>query len=259
MRASLYIPGGQAITWLRKRIAVLPYGLCLLMVISCSNVLLAQESGALHPVTRSELWLSATGSYKPFNKKTKKGEKEPLIGNLELLGELAWRIRMDPLASRYWYTAAGTKLKLNDLLKVGAEYRYNWKDRYTSNVSRMDLQLWLGHEFGRVGVDHRVDYQHEFIPVDKLRSVLRNRLTVEYNIPNWKLDPHFSAEAFTGFHYTGNDLVGMRYELGTELAFDKKKTRTLDLAVRYDQELHTADPENRWIFVIGYGHEFKKK
>lgn len=255
----MHIPNEQAMTRPWKHVAMLPYSLCLLMVMACSNGLWAQESGGLRPVTRGELWLSATGSYKPFNKKTKKGEKEPLIENLELIGELAWRNRLDPLASKYWYTAAGTKLKLNDLLKVGAEYRYNWKDRYTSNDSRIDLQLWLGHEFGRVALDHRVDYQHEFIPVNKLRSVLRNRLTVEYNIPNWKLDPHFSAEAFTGFHYTGNDLVGMRYELGTELAFDKKKTRTLDLGVRYDQELHVDNPENRWILVIGYGHEFKKK
>jgi hypothetical protein len=89
--------------------------------------------------------------------------------------------------------------------------------------------------------------------------VLRNRLAVEYNIPHWKLDPHISAEAFSGLHYTGNSLVGMRYEFGTDVALDKKKDHTLDLAIRHDREINEDDPQYRWIFVVGYDLELKKK
>lgn len=219
----------------------------------------AQENSPLRPVTRGELWMSASGSYKPFNKKRAKDEKKTLIEGLQLIGELGWRNRLDPLASKYWYGSVGTKLKLTDFLKVGAEYRHSFRDRYHTNIPRLDLQMWLSWKKDRVSLAHRFEYEHEFIPVTKLRTVLRNRLGVEYNIPKWKLDPHVSAEAFTGLHYTGNNLVGMRYELGTEMNLDKKKTRTLGLAVRYDQELNTAGPKNRWLFVISFEHEFKKK
>jgi hypothetical protein len=148
---------------------------------------------------------------------------------------------------------------LADFMKVGAEYRYTIRDRYTSNSSRIDLQLWLDWKKDRVSLDTRTEYEHDFIAVTKLRTVLRNRLGVEYNIPHWKLDPHASAEAFTALHYDGNRLVAMRYELGTDLDLDKKKKRTLGLAVRYDRELNVASPEYRWIFVVSFEHAFRKK
>lgn len=218
-----------------------------------------QEGSALRPATHGELWMSAAGAWKPFTKKSSKSNSQPLYRKIQATGELGWRSRLDPFASRQVYGSAGAKLRLADFLRVGSEYRYTVRDRYSSNTSRIDLQLWLNWEKDRISLDHRFEYEHDFIDVTKVRTVLRNRLGVEYNIPHWKLDPHFSAEAFTGLHYTGNDLVGMRYELGTELDLDKKKNRSLDLAVRYDQELHVADPQYRWIFVIAYGHEFKKK
>lgn len=229
---------------------------CMLALLGLPFQALAQEESGLRPVTHGELWLSAAGSYKPFNKKTEKGAKEPLIEDLELIGELAWRNNLDPLASRYWYTVVGSKLKLTDFLKVGAEYRYSWEDRYTSNVSRLDLELRLDWKFGRWDLAHRFKYVHEFIPVGKLRTELRNRLGVEYDIPKWKLDPEFTAEAFTGLHYTGTSLVGMRYNLGTEFNLGKK-TRSLGVAVRYDQEIGDDYPKNRWLLVIGFEQEFK--
>ena len=82
---------------------------------------------------------------------------------------------------------------------------------------------------------------------------------MEYNIPHWKLDPHVSAEMFYALHYTENRLGGMRYELGTDLALDKKKKRTLGLAVRYDQEVNTVAPGNAWILIFAFEGSFKKK
>ncbi len=237
----------------------MPYIFCVLALLAFHGAANAQEKSTLRPVTRSELWMSASGSYKPFNRKRDQDARKTLIEGLQLLGELGWRNRLDPLANKYWYGSVGTKLKLNDLIKVGAEYRHSFRDRYHTNTPRLDLQMWLSWKKDRVSLAHRFEYEHEFIPVTKMRTVLRNRLGVEYNIPNWKPDPHVSAEAFTGLHYSGNELIGMRYELGTELNLDKKKRRTLGLAVRYDKELNTAGPKNRWLFVISFEQEFKKK
>ncbi len=237
----------------------LPALLCLWVALCISGAVEAQETSPLKPSTDGELWMSISGSYQPFKKKGHKYSSQPLLGKLQFQSDLGWRATLEPFTSKQVYGTFGAKLRLTDFLRVGSEYRYSARDKYSSNTSRIDLQLWLNWTKDRVRLDHRFMYQHDFVDVTKVRSVLRNRLTVEYNIPGWKLDPHFSAEAFTGLHYTGNDLVGMRYELGTELDLDKKKTRSLEVAVRYGQELHTANPQNRWIFVVAYGHEFKKK
>jgi hypothetical protein len=226
----------------------------------CSLAARAQDGGTLKPATHGELWLSTTLSYKPFAKKGEKAKDSgPFYRKLPVIAELGWRNRLDPLANKMCYGTLGTKYKVFDFLKVGAEYRYTVNDRYDPNESRLSLPLWLEWNKDRVTFTHRFTYQHDFIPVTKVRTVLRNRLAVEYNIPHWKLDPHISAEAFSGLHYTGNSLVGMRYEFGTDVALDKKKDHTLDLAIRHDREINEDDPQYRWIFVVGYDLELKKK
>lgn len=230
-----------------------------ILAIACSSSLLAQDRSPLRPSTKGELWLSAAAEYKPFAKKSGEVYERKFYRRFRLLGELGWRSELAPYSSKLGYGAIGTKYRLFDFMKVGAEYRYTIRDRYSSNSSRIDLQLWLNWKVDRVSFDTRTEYEHDFIPIYKLRTVLRDRLSIEYNIPHWKLDPHVSAEAFNAFHYDGDRLVAMRYELGTDVDLNKKKTRTLGLAVRYDQEVNVADPGYRWIFVVSFEHAFKKK
>ena len=202
--------------------------------------------------------MSVEGSFKPFHRKVARKSREPLYRKVQMSGELGWRSALDPFANKLAYGTAGAKLRLNNFLRVGSQYRYSLRDKYKSNYSRIDLQLWLNWEKGRIRLDHRFEYEHDFIPLYKIRTVLRNRLGIEYNIPHWKLDPQLSAEAFSGMHYTGNRLVGMRYEMGTTLDIGKTNTNSLSMAIRFDQELGVADPQNRWIVVLAYAYEFKK-
>ena len=68
-----------------------------------------------------------------------------------------------------------------------------------------------------------------------------------------------SAEAFTALHYTGTRLVGMRYDIGTELGLGKKKKSTMALTLRYDREMNVKAPKYAWILVVAMEHDFRKK
>lgn len=218
----------------------------------------AQKSEVPKPVMDGQLWLSAGADFKPFRKKSGAVSQPRFFRNLRMKGELDVRLDENATHAKQVNLNAGAKYPVTSFMNVGAEYRYSIRPEQM-NRNRIDLQLWLKWKKDRTSLDYRFEYEHAFIPVENLRTALRNRLTVEYNIPKWKPDPHISAESFTGLHYTGNRLVGMRYELGTEVNLDKKKDRTLGLAVRYDQELNIARPEHAWILVIAFEHSFRKK
>lgn len=228
------------------------------MAFAMLGTAMAQEPGVAKPEVDGQLWLSAGADFKPFRKKSGNVSQPRFFRNLRMAGELGWRLDDNATRTKQVYLNAGAKYPLTSFMNVGAEYRYSIRPE-KDNRSRIDLQMWLKWKKDRVRADYRFEYERTFIPEWKLRTVLRNRLGLEYNIPKWKLDPNVSVESFTGLHYTGNSLVGMRYELGTEVNLDKKKSRTLGLAVRYDQELNVAWPQNALILVIAFEHSFKKK
>ena len=210
-------------------------------------------------VTDGQLWMSLGVDYKPFAKKKGNIVEGSFRRNFKINAEVGWRSSDIVSNTAQVNLNLEPEYKVKDYLKVGAQYRYIIKDVYTTNINRLTLQASLSGRKDRVKIDNRFRYQHEFRDVEKLRTVLRDRLGLEYNIPDWKLDPHASAEAFYGVHYTGNQLVGMRYELGTDVDLDKKKRRTLSLAVRYDHEVNTDEPADAWILAIAFQGSFKKK
>lgn len=238
-----------------------PHGPLVAMLLLClaRPAVYAQDNSPLRPSTHGELWLSTSLEGKPFRNKKNKYDKGPFYRRLPLIGELGWRARLDPFYTRSGYASLATRYRLTEFLRTGASYRRYFYDQYHPDVSRIDLQLWLNWATGRVKLEHRFEYEHDFIPIYKMRTVLRNRLGLTYNIPHWKLDPQVSAELFTGLHYTGNRNIAIRYDLGTELDLDKKGSRSIGVALRFDHELNAADPENRWIFVLSYDLELKKK
>ena len=219
---------------------------------------MAQEGGVAEPEVDGQLWLSAGANFKPFRKKSGNVSQPRFFRNLRMAGELGWKLDDNATRTKQVNLNAGAKYPLTSFMSVGAEYRYSIRPE-KDNRSRIDLQMWLKWKKDRVRADYRFEYERTFIPEWKLRTLLRNRVGIEYNFPKWKFDPRVSVETFTGMHYTGNSLVGVRYELGTEVNLNKKKNRTLGLAVRYDRELNTSWPEHAWILVIGFEHSFKKK
>ena len=225
---------------------------------ACIQGATAQENTSV-PVTDGQVWMSLGVGYKPFAKKKGNVVEGGFRRNFKLNGEVEWRTREWASETKQVNFTFAPEYKVTDFLKVAVQYRYALKDRYTDNVHRIGLQASLSWGTGRLKLDSRTRYEHEFKPVNKIRVTFRERLGVEYNIPHWKLDPHVSAEMFYALHYTENRLGGMRYELGTDLALDKKKKRTLGLAVRYDQEVNTVASGNAWILIFAFEGSFKKK
>lgn len=218
----------------------------------------AQKSEVAKPEVDGQLWIGAGVDFKPFRKKSGNVSQPRFFRNLRMSSELDVRLDNNATHAKQINLNAGAKYPVASFMNVGAEYRYSIRPEQT-NRNRIDLQLWLKWKKDRFRTDYRFEYEHAFLPAWKLRTLLRNRFGIEYNIPKWKFDPRVSAESFTALHYTGNRVVGMRYELGTDVNLDKKKGRTLGLAVRYDQELNIPWPENAWILVIAFEHSFKKK
>jgi hypothetical protein len=231
--------------------------LLILFVMACS-IVEAQEKPLLRPSTDAELWLSAGVEVKPFKKKSGQPYEHKFFKRFRALGELGYRGNENLTSSKLFYTVVGARYRLSKQLRFGLEHRFNVRDRYTTNTHRVDGEVRLSVEKDRISVDYRAIFQHEFVMPIRYRDILRNRVSVEYNIPGWKFDPHLSLETFTAMHYTGHRLIGLRYEAGTTMALNKKKTRTVDLGVRYDREMNLSALKYRWIFVVAYGLEWNR-
>lgn len=215
------------------------------------------ESNSL-PLQDAQLWFSTGTQLKPFRKKGAKGEQPKFFREFTVTGELGWKFNENVSHLNQFNIDAGFRYPLTDFLRVGTEYRYSMRDRYTTNRHRMALQLRAQHKFGRLKTNYRFAYQHSFREPRKLRTLLRNRIVLAYDIPKWKLDPFVRVESFTALHYTGNRLDAMRFDLGTDMNLNKKRN-TLEVAVRHDRELNQKLPEHAWILVLGLDTSWKKK
>ena len=219
----------------------------------------AQEPPTLQPTQDGELRIGFGAEYKPFAKASDQPYERQFYRKFRLLGEVEWRANENFVQSKMLNVTGGLRYKLTDFLRLGAEYRYSFRDRYHSNVQRLGLSARFQQKKDRTEVGYTLSYQHYFILPKLDRDLLRNKVTIGYNIPNFKLDPRFAIESFTALYNEGNRFIGMRYELGTEVALDKKKKGTLELAVRYDRETNVKEPVHRWILVLAFERSYKKK
>lgn len=224
-----------------------------------AGAVMAQPGEGSRPGTDVQFWPSLSAEIKPFRRKDAKDTQMRFFRDLRASGELGWKFNEGAAQLKQFNIDAGISYPLFKFMRLGAEYRYSIRDRYTTNRHRLDLQLWLKYKFDRLQADYRFEYEHSFRDVRKLRTLLRNRAGLGYNIPNWKLDPQVRVEAFTALHYTGNRLVGMRYDLGTEVNLNKRKTRSMEIAVRHDREMGIASPEHAWVLVVELANTFKQK
>lgn len=230
-----------------------------LMALATAGASMAQGESTSVPQQDAQLWFSTGVQLKPLRKKGAKGQQPRFFRDLQAKGELGWKFNDNVSRLKQLNLDAGLRYPVTDFMRVGAEYRYSIRDRYTTNRHRIDLQFWLKHKVGRLKANYRFEYEHSFREARKLRTLLRNRLGLTYDIPKWKLDPFLSAESFTALHYTGNRLVGMRYDLGTEMNLDKKKNTALEVAIRHDREIGRKRPEHAWILVLALETSWKRK
>ncbi|HMN04305.1 MAG TPA: DUF2490 domain-containing protein [Flavobacteriales bacterium] len=219
----------------------------------------AQGEGPAQAQQDAQLWFSLAGEIKPFRKKEGDQAQPRFFRNLRTTGELGWKLNENGSNLSQFNIDAGARYAVTGFMRLGAQYRYSMRDRYTSDRQRVDGRLYLKYKHERLKADYRLVYEHSFREPRKLRTLLRNRIAIGYNIPKWKYDPFISVESFTALHYTGNRLVGMRYDLGTDINLNKNKTRTLEVALRHDREVNTSKPTNSWILVLALENAFKRK
>jgi len=214
----------------------------------------AQESG-LRPARDTELRIGVGAEYRPFSKPI-----APLLNrNLRVLGDMEWRADENATRTKMVNLTGGLRYKVSDLLRLGTEYRHSFRGRDRKNVGRMEVNARLSATRGRTDLKYTASFQRYSTPLKLDRNLMRHKLSVEHDIRKFKLDPVLSVESFTALHYTGNLFIGMRYELGTEANLDDKKTKTLDVAVRYDRETNIPEPVQRWMLVVAVKGSFKKK
>lgn len=219
----------------------------------------AQQEPVHRPSTDAELWLSIGTEVKPFKKKSGQVIERKFNKRFRALGELGYRGNENLTSSKLTYTVVGFNYRLLKFLRVGAEHRYNFRDKFTSNSHRVDVNARVAGEWERFSGDYRAIVQHEFIPPIRYRTILRNRFALEYNIPKWRFDPQVTMETFTALHHTGNRLIGLRYGVGTTFALDEKKKRhVIDVSLRHDREQNMPGLKYRWIWVLAYEYRWGK-
>lgn len=232
----------------------------------------AQDRPLYTPSTDAEMWLSA-GFERRFYKEKKKSKKEQTAEQLEkaaakqaklektfkfkfrLTGEAGYRGNENLTSSKLFYTVVGARYRFHKYARLTLEHRYNFRDKYSVNTHRLDIQADTDHDFGRFNVGYRMVYQHEFVVPIRYREIWRHRLQASWKTQGFDIDPYISAETFTAMHYTGNRLIGLRYGIGAEWALDKD--HALDVSLRHDREQNLPGLQYRWIFGLAYEFRWK--
>lgn len=83
------------------------------------------------------------------------------------------------------------------------------------------------------------------------RSMLRSKLTAQYNIRHCPVNPYASVDYGFDFTYTVNK---WKFTLGTDINLDKNKQHKLDVFYRYTTQNGDDDPNGH---LLGMGYNFK--
>lgn len=85
----------------------------------------------------------------------------------------------------------------------------------------------------------------------KDRTVLRSKLTAQYNIRHCPVNPYASVDYGCGLNYTTNK---WKFTVGTDINLDKNKQHKLDVFYRFITEDDDEDPNGH---LLGVGYQFK--
>ncbi len=225
----------------------------LLIIFLSIAPLLVHAQERARPQQTEELWASFTLSGRPpkfFNdiigKETRK--------RFRLSTEMGYRTNDNFFGGRQFYADGNIRFEITDSLSIGVEHRYSYRPN-DADRQRTGVLIYATRNFGKFEVDYRGAYQHSYKVVQDA-DMLRNRLTVEYNIPKWKFDPVGGAELFTWISPFGLDNTGIRYRAGTK--YSPWKGHEFTLYMVHDRERNVAWPDHRWILSIDYSLNVRK-
>jgi len=208
---------------------------------------LSAQDADYRAIQSNQLWLSASVGLKPF--------KELNTGSYFLTkvnGSLELGYRSEDFfgQTNSFFTDINLNRKINKWLRGGVEYRLSLRGSGAGTRSRAQFFLRAKQKVGQFDVAYKSRYQYRFVSRDRERHVVRNRISVTYRTPNFKVNPQVSAESFTSFRNTGILYSGMRYKLSGNV--NLPNGQELDVALVHDREIGVFEPEYRTIVSVGY-------
>ena len=191
-------------------------------------------------------------------------------------------------STKYKDKAEGVDDGLLPAYYIQNNYDFNYYDSYVDTRHRVTASLQVAAEFGRFKVSWRESYQFTHTDsvsgcvqkyrnsndADKMaakgynsvgtnyyklvqgksasdKSVLRSKISLDYDIPKWKYDPFISYEMFNGID-NGFQIQKSRITAGIEFSFNKK--HNFELAYLWQNQHDEDEPAGSFI-CIGYTFE----
>ena len=166
---------------------------------------------------------------------------------------------------RFMTSATVSYSPIRKYLKLGAGYVFiaNWQDveEYYSLRHRFYGQASTKYDLDRFTFGLRSRYQHTWLDESEKRykwnprCYWRNKLNVSYKVPKIHLSPFISGELFYQTnHYKGNVIDAYRLEGGLKYDFDRRNS--LELAVRYDEDINVKAPTSKISVGLFYSYSF---
>jgi len=215
----------------------------------------AQDGPEHQPEKDLEAWFSAALETKPFTDGS--GEaRSKFAENFRVSMEAGYRSNENLGFGKQTYVELGLRHRITEWLRVGTAGRYTHRDKYSNDTYRLEFNAVASMKPGRFDLSYRPTWQHEFIPAYRVRTFLRNKVEVQYNIKGLPLNPFVSAESFTALYYKDNFLAGMRYDAGVQWSISKD--HTLDLMLRHDREIGVEAPKYRTIINMAYEYYWRR-
>lgn len=195
-------------------------------------------------------------------------------------------------STKYKDDADGVENKLEPQFYINNNYDFNLKNSYADTRHRITASLQAALELGRFKISLREAYQFTHTDsatysVDKYRHtdgqtdwaskgytsipgteyfirydnsvkaasdkrVLRSRINVDYDIPNWKYDPFVSYEIFNGIG-DGFKTEKSRITAGVEFSF--RKMHNFEVAYMWQNQHDDDEPAGSFI-CLSYKFDF---
>ena len=162
-----------------------------------------------------------------------------------------------------FFTDLGLDYKINKHFSAGLNYRFYQNKNNDGDFKtqhRLSASVSYKQKFDRFTFGYRLQFQNkdeDFLSSSSENNVsnLRNKISVDYDIKNFKLEPYFQAELFRKYE-TGEDpcFNKVRWTLGASYPITKKSD--IQLFYRIDNELNQSYPKNTYILGLGYKFSF---
>lgn len=162
-----------------------------------------------------------------------------------------------------FFTDLGFEYKINKHLSAGLNYRFYQnknKDGDFITQHRFSADIGYKQEIDRFTFAYRLQFQNkdeDFLSKSSENNVsnLRNKISVDYDIKNFKLEPYFQAELFRKYETDVNPYFNkVRWTLGAGYPVTKKSD--IQIFYRIDNELNLSYPKNTYILGLGYKFSF---